>query len=370
MKKLLLLLPFVYAGVITGKCSERWGSGCIPFVIDKSIESRRDQILDAIDILNRYTNAGFADYHNRTIPSSYILIRDGSSCSSSIGKQPNGQAVNLDEGCGTLAMVHELMHAIGIFHEQAREDRDLYIDILWENIQENRDWNFRIRTPSEIPPVPYADYDYDSVMHYGEYFFSKNGGKTISARGNKVGQFRKVSDLDFATVNYALLECGSNVPVESSCSYRCYPNCRNLGKCKDNICMCRSTKSTHFYGNTCEEKIDCSSPCEGENSFCGPGGTCVCYYDESVHYIGNECEIKVECPRPCKQGVLCSEKGTCECPDGYEGSDCGTVTLPVGPVGIGFSIILGIAITVSIGVILITWPFGCHRIGYYTLEDT
>lgn len=30
--------------------------------------------------------------------------------------------------------MHEIMHALGIFHEQSRYDRDRFVKVLWENI--------------------------------------------------------------------------------------------------------------------------------------------------------------------------------------------------------------------------------------------
>ena len=59
-----------------------------------------------------------------------------SSCSSLVGRQKNWQPLSLADGCliqGTI--IHELLHALGFFHEQSRLDRDNFVTIVWDNVQ-------------------------------------------------------------------------------------------------------------------------------------------------------------------------------------------------------------------------------------------
>ena len=47
------------------------------------------------------------------------------------------QELFLGNGCNHMATImHEMMHAAGFWHEQSRPDRNQYVGVLWENIEE------------------------------------------------------------------------------------------------------------------------------------------------------------------------------------------------------------------------------------------
>jgi hypothetical protein len=59
--------------------------------------------------------------------------------------------------------VHEMLHAIGLMHEQSRSDRDDYIRMIKENLKDNiNDGNLAKSSTFDHNP-----YDYESIMQYG-----------------------------------------------------------------------------------------------------------------------------------------------------------------------------------------------------------
>lgn len=73
--------------------------------------------------------------------------------------------------------IHEICHALGLYHEQSREDRDNFVRILWNNITPTADFNFVKHT---LDATDIGSYDFESVMHYQATAFGKEvDGQTL-----------------------------------------------------------------------------------------------------------------------------------------------------------------------------------------------
>ena len=75
-------------------------------------------------------------------------------------------------------IAHEVGHALGLWHEQSRDDRDNYITILTANIQSGYSSQFAKQTPEST----FGPYDYDSIMQYFACAFSKCNGQSPNPR--------------------------------------------------------------------------------------------------------------------------------------------------------------------------------------------
>ena len=71
------------------------------------------------------------------IPNFYCLM-NFLNCWSSVGQKFSSlgpQLLSVGPGCDKKGIVmHELMHAVGFWHEQSRTDRNKFVEILWENV--------------------------------------------------------------------------------------------------------------------------------------------------------------------------------------------------------------------------------------------
>ncbi|XP_033235617.1 seminal metalloprotease 1 [Drosophila pseudoobscura] len=121
-----------------------------------------------------------------------------------LGRQQ--QLLNLGERCMTSGTIqHEILHALGLFHTHCDPRRDQYVKIHPENLKPGYEHNFRLLGIGQDPQMTDfgLGYDYESLMHYGEYAFSRNGLPTIVPlrRGVRIGQAKGLSAKDVRKLN-------------------------------------------------------------------------------------------------------------------------------------------------------------------------
>ncbi|KAF2884811.1 hypothetical protein ILUMI_21344 [Ignelater luminosus] len=186
----------------------RWANNEIPYEIDSVFNNAQRQWI--IHSLTEYYNKTCVKPRFRTANDvDYVYITGApTGCHSYVGRRGGRQVLNLQlntpgVGCFRLGtIVHEFLHALGFYHQQSASERDDYVDIIWQNIQEGKENNFN-KYSSNVTTSFGEKYDYDSVMHYSAYAFSKNGERTIITKdpSAEIGQRLGLSDIDAIKLN-------------------------------------------------------------------------------------------------------------------------------------------------------------------------
>ncbi|XP_053305216.1 embryonic protein UVS.2-like [Spea bombifrons] len=191
------------------------GNVDVPYTLSsKYSDSEKKIILGAMLEFETLTCVKFVA---RTDQRNYIAIKPDDGCRSAIGMVGGEQEISLHRsGCLKKGITqHELNHALGFYHEQARTDRDEYVTIVTENINPDDLKHFDIVPTKNLG----MKYDYESVMHYSSTAFSnKPQQATIVPRFNTsstIGQRYGLSRLDVGKINvlYGCDVCSTLLPT-------------------------------------------------------------------------------------------------------------------------------------------------------------
>ncbi|XP_063737426.1 hatching enzyme 1.2-like [Eleginops maclovinus] len=150
----------------------------IPIIFsNRYTTTERNIIIRALLIFHASTCIRFV---RRGSHRNYLYFYSGSGCWSYLGRQHRGQLVSLQKN-GWLyksTVQHEVPHALFLLRES----------------------NFMKKQTNNLG----TPYDFDSIMHYGKYAFSKNSQPTILAKSNpslNFGTAGTMSKNDIARVN-------------------------------------------------------------------------------------------------------------------------------------------------------------------------
>jgi len=187
---------------------DRWPDGIVPFELDEAMSAQqRARVMAAIEHWTDKTRMTFAERgtERADVYPNWVRFIPENGCASFVGRAtfPGSKAYTgqplYAENCTVGSIIHEIGHAVGLYHEHTRPDRDNFIDVALENVVAGREHNFDIVFTNT---QTYGAYDYGSIMHYGSRFFSRDGKPTIEAPADQpVGQRVALSGGDIAAVD-------------------------------------------------------------------------------------------------------------------------------------------------------------------------
>ena len=204
-----------------GYINALWPNGIVPFEFDDNVSAQNQiSMTRAMGHWEQVANVDFQLCLKDCGSADHLHIQNSSGNNSAVGRQGGEQIVNITNWDFDFIMAHELAHALGFIHEQARPDRDQWVTIHLENVCKATDMNcsgglcFRGATQIDcdhnfdirLEAFTYGPYDFDSVMHYTRDAFSRNTSDTITVKppnealSNTIGQTTHLSVLDKATM--------------------------------------------------------------------------------------------------------------------------------------------------------------------------
>ncbi len=190
-----------------------WPNGDVPYLFNANVSAANQaQALTAMGYWEAVADVDFRPWAGEP---SWVLIQDSTANNSAVGMQGGLQIVNVTSWNNTYVIAHELGHLLGFYHEHARPDQAQFIQVNYGNVCQNccvDSLGNPVSCNGQFLPQllagVYGPYDFDSVMHYGQFAFSANGSPTITvlppntAWQSLIGQRNHLSEWDARVMSF------------------------------------------------------------------------------------------------------------------------------------------------------------------------
>jgi hypothetical protein len=199
--------------VIPAQKGSLWPNRTLTYYLEPGLPQEiQDKINQAASILANRANITLKQIFSKGGDYVHVLLADPKKpiCGDSkVGRQGGEQMLHFQKGCRLRTYLHEFGHALGLQHEQSRNDRDNYITVLYNNIIDGYKDQY---DKSGSKGVPNHTYDYESIMHYPVFnSFSRldknnNALPTFSVNGffdpGKIGTGNDLSQGDLLALSH------------------------------------------------------------------------------------------------------------------------------------------------------------------------
>ncbi|WP_276483718.1 M12 family metallopeptidase [Paraflavitalea pollutisoli] len=163
-----------------------WPQGYIPIAISPDVIKwdMYKTVLKALESMQQQTHLRFRP---RTTEADYIKLEmylDDPLIGglSAVGRQGGEQLLFLNKNQPEAVVIHEMLHALGFWHEQSRSDRNTYVRVNTDKVAKGYEDNFQME-----PGLALGAYDYQSIMHYpADAFAATSGVPTIQCKNGDV----------------------------------------------------------------------------------------------------------------------------------------------------------------------------------------
>ena len=179
---------------ITNELFRTWTNGVVYYTLNIGADSTY-----ALTAMRNIAAIAPIRFIKRNKQNNYIDFVRSTGNNAALGMVGGRQTVNLLNSDMTGVITHEILHALGVNHEQCRPDRGKSIRIVLDNIPDDQEYNFN----TDPTYKGYGTFDFGSIMMYEPYAFSSNGKPTITKLDGSLytSQIDKLSQGDVNGLN-------------------------------------------------------------------------------------------------------------------------------------------------------------------------